>query len=250
MKINKKWFTFVELIVSTTIIVILSAIWFVSYTNFLIDARDSQRKSDLAKTSSSLKLYKQKRGIYPNPWEKFNLTYSGTTVWIQGLLNEDVILTTIDKIPNDPYAKVPYMYSITNNKQEFQIAITLENDENSIAMVEWNYRTVSKNVLPNIVLAIKQSWDLDVVSDSSKFIFDSLWHNLPYDLETWEPYSDWTDLQAMLTEAENKNSFWQNSDYRSCSEIRQAWKFFGTWTYEIIDNSSWVLTGTWCNSTN
>jgi prepilin-type N-terminal cleavage/methylation domain-containing protein len=45
---NNKGFTFVELVVSITIISILSVLGFVSYSKNLEDARDSQRKSELS----------------------------------------------------------------------------------------------------------------------------------------------------------------------------------------------------------
>jgi prepilin-type N-terminal cleavage/methylation domain-containing protein len=60
-------FTLVELIVTATILVILTAVGFYSYSQNLVDARDSLRKSDIANLKSNLKLYKQKRGAYPLP---------------------------------------------------------------------------------------------------------------------------------------------------------------------------------------
>jgi Tfp pilus assembly protein PilE len=67
MKFNNKAFTFVELIVSTVIIIVLTSIGFISYVDFISDSRDAQRKSDLSKVGSSLKIYKQKRGYYSPP---------------------------------------------------------------------------------------------------------------------------------------------------------------------------------------
>ena len=52
-------FTFVELIVAATIIVILSAVWFSSYVSYIADSRDTQRKSDLAQVTSALKINKK-----------------------------------------------------------------------------------------------------------------------------------------------------------------------------------------------
>jgi len=48
---------------------------------------------------------------------------------LQGKLSKDVSLNTIDKIPYDPKLNIPYTYSITANKQEFEIAMTLENSD-------------------------------------------------------------------------------------------------------------------------
>jgi len=120
-------FTFVELIVTTIILVILIWSWFYSYIGYLSQARDSERTSDLAKLTSSLKLYKQKRWSYPLPWKYFLITNSWAIVAYQWKLDKNVTLSTLDKLPYDPFAKIPYSYSITSNKQEYQIALTFEN---------------------------------------------------------------------------------------------------------------------------
>ena len=256
MKKNNKWFTFVELIVTSVILVILTTTWFYSYIWYLSEARDSERKSDLAKLSSSLKLYKQKRWAYPSPWNSFNITNSWWIVAYQWKLNNDVSLSTLDKIPLDPFVDTNYSYSVTKNKQEYQIALSYENWDFPIAWLEWDYKTVSKNVLPNIVLAYSWAADSSIeinesvwswITNRNYFIFDN-WNNLAYSFEEpYDPYYDEVDLDTvMLSDTIN---FWQNNDYRSCSEIDDAWKsIFPSWTsweYQILW-SSWALTNTWC----
>ncbi|MGB2110540.1 MAG: hypothetical protein ACPHY8_01005 [Patescibacteria group bacterium] len=39
-------------------------------------------------------------------------------------------------LPVDPYTETPYSYSVTNNRQEFQIAATLENSDIPIAYLQ------------------------------------------------------------------------------------------------------------------
>jgi type II secretory pathway pseudopilin PulG len=148
MKKTINWFTFVELIISTVIIVILTATWFYSYVWYLSNARDSQRSSDMAKIKSSMKLYKNKRWAYPNPWDFYNITNSWTIVAKQWFLNENVWLSTLDLLPLDPQTQKGYVYSTTNNNLEFQIGMTLENWEFNIALLDWDYKSVSKTVLP------------------------------------------------------------------------------------------------------
>jgi hypothetical protein len=41
----------------------------------------------------------------------------------------------LDKLPIDPETDSPYFYSITENKQEFELAATLENSDNLISLV-------------------------------------------------------------------------------------------------------------------
>ena len=259
MKNKKNAFTFIELIVVTTIIVILSWIWFSSYIGYIWESRDSQRKSDLGNISSALKIYKQKRWYYPTPWNNFNITFSGTTVAIQWLLNKNVHLNTLEKLPLDPKAEISYSYSITNNMQEFQIAWTIENDETETSIVNWNYKTISKNNLPTILLstwasiwsnAEIQSGTTDWDINRNLFIYHNQRHNLPYDFNSYEPINDWTDFDDLLNEMENTDDFWQNSDFRNCTEIEEWWKLLltQTWTtveYQILSNT-WVLVNTWC----
>lgn len=66
MKIRKKnGFTLIELLVVATIIVVLSAIGLVSFTNAGKSARNSKRKSDLETVRQALVLYKSDTGSYP-----------------------------------------------------------------------------------------------------------------------------------------------------------------------------------------
>jgi len=58
---SRKAFTLVELIVSTTILAILTTIGFSTYTQYIGDARDGVRKTDLATLNSQLNLYKKQR---------------------------------------------------------------------------------------------------------------------------------------------------------------------------------------------
>ena len=251
---NKKGFTFVELIVSTVIIVILASVWFYSYIWYLSEARDSERKSNLAKVASSLKLYKQKRWSYPLPWDYYSITNSWHTVAYQWELNNNVSLSTLDKLPVDWFTDEYYSYSITKKKLEYQLALTYENWDYPLAWLEWDYKTISKNVLPTIILAKDStasveihSWVLDWSTNRDYFVFNK-WKNLPYSLmEPFHPYYDWTSVDSIIGSSEI--DLWQNSDYRSCSEIQEAWKIISwTWNeeeYQIL-NSSWALTNTWC----
>jgi len=253
---TKKAFTFVELIVATTIIIILAWIWFYSYSGLLWDSRDSQRKSDLSQVSSALKVYKQKRWYYAVPWNSFNLTFSWITVVNQGFLNKNVHLNSLEKLPTDPKTKTYYVYSTTANKQEFQLFMTLENEEESIALVWWDYKTVSKNNLPTIWLAMTNvAWTNVEIKDTDAkdyFIFDNQFHNLPYTIEEpYQPYHDWITFDELLKEVEEDDKFWQNTDFRNCTEIKEAWKLLIPLTddpveYQIITDT-WALVNTWCS---
>lgn len=245
---NKKAFTFVELIVASVILIILSAIWFYSYTWLLADSRDSERKSDLASLKTAFKTYHKTRWLYPIPWSSFNIVSNTIKVAEQWKLNKAVILTTIDEIPYDPYTKTPYFYSTTATRQEFQVSLTMENADSPISLLAWDYKTVRREIIPNIILAFSWGlWDNVEINNwvwawginRTFFIFDQWEHNLPYELVSpYLPYSDWTDFADLISDPSIE--FWQNSDFRSCSEIREAWKDTWNGIYQLLSNT-WVL---------
>jgi hypothetical protein len=88
------------------------------------------------------------------------------------------------------------------------------------------------------------TWVGDGATNRNKFIFSEQSHNLPYTfVDPFTPTSDWTAIGAILTWL--TNSYWQNTDYRSCLEIRESGKAIQSdWssiTYQIIDKDTWNL---------
>lgn len=246
---QKLGFSFVELIVASTIIIILSSIWFYSYSQYMVDARDSQRISDFASIVSSMRVYKQKRWVYPYPGDRYTLeNFTWTWVAYQWYLNKSVSIDTLEKIPTDPLIKSFYFYSITANRQEFQIWGSLENGWRNVAILEGTYKTVAKDVLPTLMIAQQLTSNVDIqnVTIKNKFIFNRNSHNLPYDFETGAPYSDGTTFSTILNDP--TIDFWQNTDYVSCVEIWEAGKSIGSGNYQILD-STWALTSTGCTCT-
>lgn len=244
-----KAFTFIELVISITIVAILSVLWFVSYSKNLEDSRDSQRISELSWVASWLKVHKTKRGDYPKPWNSFNILYIWWISAIQWKLDENIIISTIDKIPLDPFVNAPYNYSISKNQREFQLSATLENNWTNKALLMWDYKVVAKNILPSISLAISSStwveissWTVDWLKNRTKFILNNSAHNLPYIFTyPFAPYNDNSTFTWIITDM---NVVWKNSDYRSCLEIADDWKFIWTWEYQI--NSWWIMVNTGC----
>lgn len=246
---NKKWFTFVELIVVVAILWILSTIWFISYTGNLWTARDSKRISDIATLSSALKQYKQQRWSYiiPSPWDNFYILIGTSTGAIQGKLNNKTTLPTLQAIPQDPEQKIYYSYSVTPNRQEYQIAATLENNDTPLALVQGDYSSVAKTMLPTIITATWSISSIDVSIYDDLFIFDNQIHKLPYDFSGDDiPVNDGTATALILAAAEENGSFWQNSDFQSCNEISSAGKLFWSGSYQIVEPSTGLLVDISC----
>ncbi len=65
IKSNKNGFTLVELLVVTTIIILLSSVAVVSYQSAGKKSRDNKRKADLEQIRSALEMYRSDNNQYP-----------------------------------------------------------------------------------------------------------------------------------------------------------------------------------------
>lgn len=248
-KINKKAFTLVELIVWITIISILSTIWFISITWYLVDTRNSERISDLSQIKVAIKTYKNQKSKIPFPEDYFGIkNWAINNIAWQWKLWKNISLSTIDEIPFDPKLKIPYSYSITASKQEFQLGAVLESEDNwdEAAIIVWNYNSVSQNLLPSLLVATWTSIDITDSENKKLFIFNGQKDNLPYSFESWdEPISNGTDFNILLQNAKDSNNFFQNSDFETCEEVDEWLKNIWDWDYELRDEY-WILTSSGC----
>ncbi len=256
---RKKAFTFVELMIVITILAILAAIWFANYSSNIWDTRNTTRISALNHLKSSLKSYMQDKAIYPLPWDFFSLTNSWKLVAKQWFINEQVSLSNIDTIPKDPYKDDYYVYSRFKNRTKMQLAATIEDETTPLkAYLVWDFKSISKNVLPTIILAKNANpwdnveihdWIWDWTNNRKLFIFNQNTHNLPYDYWTQTPISDNTDFSTLLNEAESSKNFWQNTSFETCNDILLAGEDISEWyqeEYQFRDPNTWDLTNSWC----
>ncbi len=133
-KINKNMkktfpaFTLVELIVVITIIGILSTVWFVSYSNYLTWARDSNRYSQLTKLSDSLQVYATTKSLpLPDDYIEITASWASNVIAYQGYVGTDV-LETIDYTNwgKDPKDNSFYTYYLTKNRKSLQLMALME----------------------------------------------------------------------------------------------------------------------------
>ena len=111
-------FTMIELLVVTTIIIILSTIGLVSYRVTGQSARDSKRKADLETVRQALVLYRSDEGVYPSGLIGADYDTMTSTLVSEGYLSTPK--------PSDPKSDGVYVYVGTDD--DFTLTATLEKD--------------------------------------------------------------------------------------------------------------------------
>lgn len=108
----KKSFTLIEILVVTTIIVLLTAVGVVSYSSFSKSSRDARRKADLDQVRAALEMYRSNEDAYPaGDWVSLSVL---TPNYIQSL-------------PTDPKNST-YSYYYSGTANDYVIGAYLEAD--------------------------------------------------------------------------------------------------------------------------
>lgn len=189
------WFTLVELLVVVTILSILAAVWFVSYSSYLTWARDTARVSELSALSHALIIYGNENPL-PSPDNHIKILSWSKTLWLQWYLAED----TIDTIEYrkewlDPLDKRPYHYLVSKSKQNHQLMAFLEKDKtvafnllNTSLASEYDGRfpyfegqnlwilTDDKNTPIHELPSIQSIWNIDVATTTDTYTVH-FWEN-------------------------------------------------------------------------
>ncbi len=253
-----KAFTLVELIVVITILAILATVAFVSYEWQVEWSRNTARQSDISALWSALKNHKLKNWSYPNPWDYFNImnNWTGNIVAKQWFMNSKVYSTEITTTPLDPNYKIPYLYSVTKNNWYYELATIIEplSDAETIkTYLVWDYQTVTKDVLPTILLATSTwannnieiaSWTTAWNINRLTFLANNSSLNVPYNDANTTPTSTATTFDSIFSESWVTYS--QFPWYSSCQEIYEAWRSIWSWSYQVLD-INWAVTNTGCS---
>lgn len=115
-KRKQNGFTMIELLVVTTIIIVITAIGLVSYTSANRNARNGKRKADLEMVRQALVLYRTDNGSYPSGSSFNNMM---TTI------SDYTSATTV----TDPRNEGSYVYSYTSDGIDFTLSAYLEPDD-------------------------------------------------------------------------------------------------------------------------
>jgi type II secretory pathway pseudopilin PulG len=101
---QQRAFTMIELLVSATIIILLTAIGLVSFTQAAASSRNAKRKADLETLRQALTIYKQDYSYYAD-----TTTVDFNTL-VTNLYNEEYLS---EAVLADPKNQSPYVYQAT-----------------------------------------------------------------------------------------------------------------------------------------
>jgi len=209
MKIRKKAFTLVELIVALTILIFLSAIWYIKYSDYISWSRDTARYSKLNKISDLLKSYKLKKAL-PAPIDFVEIKSLWKVIWYQWYAWPDVL----EKIHywwkwKDPDDDKYFTYYITSDRKFFELMWFYEN-EDSLKFSNFSKKTYA--------------WDIDYTNRY--------------------PYVVWTKI-GILTTNDNKPvqevNTYINNWYVDLSWVDKNTLFKAYITNDRIYNFSWSI---------
>jgi general secretion pathway protein G len=118
---KKNGFTMIELLVVTTIIIVISTIGLISFRQTGQNARNGKRKADLENVRSALVLYRSDNGSYPATSD------FGTMVTTISDYTSAVSVT-------DPTNDATYVYEYTSAGPTFTLTAYLEPDAESYTL--------------------------------------------------------------------------------------------------------------------
>lgn len=151
--------------------------------------------------------------------------------------------------PKDPSTKTYYGYAMTNSKQAYQVIGTLENGGTPMSYVDGDFKTVSKDMLPGLALALDMANGSVVqispaigsgATNQRKFITRSSTSNLLYKPGVTGAISTESSFANILA-----GYVPQNTSYANCLEIFQSGNSYGSGTYQVR-NAVGVITNTGC----
>lgn len=149
---NKKAFTFVEVIITLTIIVLISIVAFKYSTNSKEKTLNAKVESDILAINNSIKSrfsekwevllpdwnrnYFKKNGAYSH--EKFD-DEENPAFWVYGKISENILEKKyLSKVPNDPRTWEFYSYGVSKD-WKIEIAWVVNKSGTFLAKVAWDY---------------------------------------------------------------------------------------------------------------
>jgi len=179
MHSTKKAFSFVEIIITISIIALLAVIWISAVENYNNNTNNSKVVADTETINNALTSYSQETKTLPMPGGNTNFFWADTgymhsyedadTFWVYGSITENTLPKKyLDVLPIDPRTNSYYSYGKTKATNEFEIASVQINKDIPTAHVTWNYAN--------------ENWPLNLIRqyNGSNFVYNGSTNALPY----------------------------------------------------------------------
>jgi len=234
LKQNKQAFTLVELIVVITILAILWTIGFISLQWYSANARDSTRTTDLVLIEKTFELYHINEWMYPDTTGWGDVTYSWAKVWTQGTFWKTTYRSVkrLSNIPLDPLTKDKYVYSLTSNKQEYQLAAISETGENVAMDNSLNTYANEESVMLKVIWNYNGTL-LKVITGSTTYVLA-----VPSIITS----SSWGILKDIIDNWDLAFNWFKNLPYQYANNwYKKIWEI---WRLNLV-NSGWFVVYNW-----
>lgn len=257
---NKKAFSFVELIIVLTIIVLISVVVFKVSSESKEKTTNAKVESDIISISNSLKAnFEQEKKLSLPSWNrnyfKSNWAYSHETFedknsafWVYWKISsKNLEKKYLSEVPKDIRTWEFYSYWILNDKKTFEVASFIKKDWKNLAKVVWNY-SWDKWVLG---LIREYNWPYFIVDGSE---------NLPYNPDkiilsaTDSGKNEFLDWDEIVFDGTDLTRNWQKI---TNPERKKIWEkyfydlYFSDWSIWKIElkneNEKFSLTLWWKN---
>ena len=229
--INKKGITIIELVIAMTIVSILWTIWFLSLKWWTASARDSVRIDHIWNISTAIDLYKVDRSSYPEPTNPVDITYSWATVWTQWGFWKDTARQTgrIFWDFQDPTYDIDYTYSVTNSRQEFQLAYVLEDPIDNLA-------SAVDITTPDLIPTTYATGDFSPIEFNPIIWLDG--EDIDGDGDNTDNPSNNSNVSAWI----NKSTAWNtNNPTFTDGDLKYSTNgFYGSYPWVFIANNKWL----------
>jgi prepilin-type N-terminal cleavage/methylation domain-containing protein len=127
-------FTLVELLIVIVILAIVSTIWFIAYEDYLLDARDGKRISQVSLLRDGMRTTIAKKSL-PLPDNAIEIRNNWNVFLYQGYAWADVLETIwFSDDTKDPKDEVYYTYMLSKNKRDFQLMTFLEKENEEVLL--------------------------------------------------------------------------------------------------------------------
>lgn len=220
-----------------TILAILWALGFISFNGYSKDARNSYRISDMKIIEKALWLHITTQWALPLPDDGITISYTWWLVWTQWNFWESVRIETqrVSNIPLDPSFNIPYAYSVTSNRRQYQTSVALE---------WWG---LFSSIWPNL---IQESYAIT----NDAFSSYNLWNYIYYDtvVNTWTSCHIITTPSIILSDIpagwvlENNTPY--NYSYTDSPHVANAYSWVISTTSSAAGFQN-LEVHTWCSIT-